>query len=154
MRGVSCCRAVLWLSHQGWWGRFSPCFGHSLRVLTRVHGRTHTSGDAVPVPANIERVASLCGSCGSLPPTPPTPRMHQAYAAGFLEATLSQRRLYEVAVNNAYAGGAYPANVTQFLTAQRAWVEAQVAASPNDPYWFQGKQPGPSLARPHSRAVP
>jgi hypothetical protein len=60
-------------------------------------------------------------------------RLHEEVARTLLRAPTGQ-----VAVNNAYDGSAYPANVQDFLNKQRAWVDHAATFSQTDPYWYQG----------------
>jgi hypothetical protein len=66
-----------------------------------------------------------------LPPT--TCRLHEEVVRTLFRAPTGQ-----VAVNNAYDGSAYPANVQDFLNKQRAWVDHAATFSQTDPYWYQG----------------
>jgi hypothetical protein len=64
------------------------------------------------------------------------PNEQQAYAAGFVEACLTQLRIYQTWLNNGYAS--LPAVVEDFFHKNAAWMAEKVSSNPDDEYWQHG----------------
>ena len=64
--------------------------------------------------------------------------MQQAVAAGYVEAQLTQHRIYQFAINTGLLTP-FPADEIKFMEANEAYLDVQTAAEVKSDYWEQVK---------------
>ena len=87
-------------------------------------------------------VCLVCCSYGwaflAVATNPAMDNMQQAVAAGYVEAQLTQHRIYQFAINTGLLTP-FPADEIKFMEANEAYLDVQTAAEAKSDYWEQVK---------------